>query len=353
MNNAKKIRVGIAGMDHFYIGLAAVRELQQDANAELVIIAHRDRDRAKQTAEQAGAKWTTNYEEVANAEIDLLITACPTNQNAELVIEAAKQDKHIVSVKPFAMNLAEADQVVAAVEEAGVRFISFEASARLRSLYRQVKGWLREGKLGQPLSVMALQRAPMPEVAWPGTPFVRARTWWLDPQKSPGGGWIDHAIYTIDGLRWLFETEVERISGEIANLKHVDEPLEDFGVSTLVFKNKVVATLEVTWTVEPSGSTTGFQLVGTGGQLMVETVQKGTMLAMQPESQLKRIDYSDPILGWQAVDLPQEQGGLVSHMLQVLRGEVKPIADQNDARATLAACLAFYEAAKGSKVVTL
>jgi hypothetical protein len=40
-------------------------------------------------------------------------------------------------------------------------------------------------------------------------------------------------------------------------------------------------------------------------------------------------------------------------MLQVLRGEVEPIADQNDARATLAACLAFYEAAKGSKVVTL
>ena len=94
MANLKKIRVGIAGLDHFFAGLAAVGEIAKDPQAELVIIAHRDRDRAKQTTAQLQAKWATDYAAVLNEDIDLLITACPTNRNAELVIAAAEKGVH-------------------------------------------------------------------------------------------------------------------------------------------------------------------------------------------------------------------------------------------------------------------
>jgi predicted dehydrogenase len=352
MNVEKEIRVGIAGLDHFFAGLDAVRELQLDPNAKLVIVAHRDRDRAKQVAEQAGAKWTTDYEQAVDADIDLLITACPTSRNAALVMRATKQGKHVLSVKPFAMNLAEADAILAAVTKAGVHFLSFDASWRLDPLYQQTKAWLEGGKLGNPISAFCLLRSAMPEISWFGAPLVRARTWWMDPDQVPGGGWIDHAIYYVDMLRWLLGTEVERVSGETANLKHPDEPLEDFGVATVVFKNKFIATIEVTWTAEFSGLTTGFHLVGSGGQVLSETVMEGMLTDMQQKGQVKRIDYTDPILGWQTVDLPEKAGGLTAHMLEVLRGKAAPIADAHDSRATLAACLAFYQAARELRAVT-
>ena len=60
----------------------------------------------------------------------------------------------------------------------------------------------------------------------------------------PGGGWLDHAIYYIDMLRWLFDSEVVRVSGEISNLKHPTEALEDFGVGNLVFDGSIRTQLE-------------------------------------------------------------------------------------------------------------
>ena len=172
---SRNIRVGIAGFDHFFAGLGAVRELARDPDAELVILAHHDAERARQTAEQSGAQWTTNYTDVVNADIDLLITACPTSQNADLVIAAANQGKHILSVKPFAMNLAEADSIVAAVKRAGVRFMSFDASWRFNPLYQQVKRWLDAGELGRPLSAFCLLRSSLPAFVWFGNPYEAGR----------------------------------------------------------------------------------------------------------------------------------------------------------------------------------
>jgi hypothetical protein len=40
-------------------------------------------------------------------------------------------------------------------------------------------------------------------------------------------------------------------------------------------------------------------------------------------------------------------------MLRVLQGQEEPIAGPQDARATLAGCLAFYEATKELRTVTL
>jgi predicted dehydrogenase len=164
---------------------------------------------------------------------------------------------------------------------------------------------------------------------------------------------MDHAIYYVDVLRWLFDTEVERVSGEIANLKHFDEPLEDFGVATFVLKNGTVATMEVTWAAEFVGATTVFHLVGADGQLHSEIVNKTTPAGRQQDHQVRRIHYSEPDLGWQRVELPVQGDGLPTHMLRVLQGQEKPIAGPQDARATLAACLAFYEAATELRTVTL
>jgi predicted dehydrogenase len=246
------------------------------------------------------------------------------------------------------MTLAEADRIVTAVKEAGVRFMSFDASWRFNPLYTQTRAWLQPTELGRPLSVFAMMRSSLPTLTWFGDPPEHGRTWWLDLKQSPGGGWIDHGIYYIDVLRWLFGAEVTRVSGEIANLKHPNEQQEDFGVGTFVFENGVVAAIEVTWTIESAGFATAFQLVGSNGQLLAET----TPADQQQSRSLKRIAYGASSPGWQNVEVKPAVSGLTSHMVAVLRGEAEPIANEDDSYATLAACFAFYQAAREHCSVT-
>ena len=81
-----KFRVGIVGLDHWYAGLGAMQELQDHPRAELVIVAHRDLAHARETIEKAGAIATNDYEAVVmRNDLDVIITACPTSENAALV----------------------------------------------------------------------------------------------------------------------------------------------------------------------------------------------------------------------------------------------------------------------------
>ncbi|MBC7316546.1 MAG: Gfo/Idh/MocA family oxidoreductase, partial [Chloroflexi bacterium] len=244
---AEKIRVGIVGLDHWYAGLGAIRQLKGNPRTELVIVAHRDLGHARPVIEEAGAIATDDYDAVVErGDLHLVITACTTVENVRLCGKAARSGKHIISVKPYAMNLDEAKALTVAVKEGGVHFMSFECMGRLGGATNIYKQWIQEGKLGDPISAFALMRSSLPTQVWPE---VHGRTWWLDPSKVFGGGWVDHAIYQVDNLRYILGSEVVRISGEISNIKHKDEPLEDFGVANVVFGNGCVATLEVTWSV--------------------------------------------------------------------------------------------------------
>ena len=107
--------------------------------------------------------------------------------------------------------------------------------------------------LGRPISGLYVLRVGIPTQVWPG---VQGQTWWLDPAHAPGGGWIDHAIYQVDFLRWLLDDEVVRVTGVAKTLVHAGElpkELEDFGVALIEFRKGAVATVEVTWAAPGRG----------------------------------------------------------------------------------------------------
>jgi predicted dehydrogenase len=341
---AQRYRIGIVGLDHWYVGLAAAEIAARDPHLELVAIAHRDPVRLEEAAARFGARHTTqDYRSVAERDdVDVVVTACPTSENADLVVAAANAGKHIVSVKPIAMNLADADRIVAAVRENSVRFISNESPYRTFPAIRQIRDWLDEGRLGRAVSAYAVFRAPLPRQGWPG---VYEDTWWLDPAKTPGGGWIDHAIYHIDVLRWLFAAEVRSISGVTANLVHHDlrPGMEDFGAANVVFDGGQVGLSEVTWTATAGGSYESFHLVGTEGQAVSDPTTTGKVA----------VTGRFEVPGWFRVDAGPQSYSLLPHLVDALERDVPTVAGVDDARANLAACLAFYEAVRTGRTVDL
>ena len=344
---ADKSRVGIVGLDHWYAGLGAIRQLKDHPRAELVMVSHRDLEHAGPTIEEAGAIATADYDEVVEREdVDLVITACTTAENARLCSKAARSGKHIISVKPYAMDLDEAKRVAIAVKDGGVFFMGFECMGRMAGGNNIYKQWIQEGRLGDPISAFALMRGTMPTQVWPE---VHGRTWWLDPGKVFGGGWVDHAIYQVDALRFILDSEVVRISGEISNTKHRDEPLEDFGVANMMFGNGCVATVEVTWSTGLGGGFSAFHLVGTKGHIVSEpTIAPGKLFTVD-------MSQEPSAKGWEESEAPPRRRGLslLDHMLDCIEGKTQPVTGLYNSYKNLEVCLAFYEAARNHKVVHL
>jgi predicted dehydrogenase len=333
-----KVRVGIAGLDHWYIGLDAAAAAAAHPDVELVVVAHRDAARARETAERhAAAEWSTDYAAVAGRDdLDVVVTACRTDENAALCRLAAQHGASIISVKPIAMTRAEAATIQDAVARAGVHFISWESYYRLHSRYRQIKAWLDEGRIGRPISALYVMRVGLPTQVWRG---VHGKTWWLDPAHAPGGGWIDHAIYQIDLLRWLFGAEVAAAYGVVANLVHIDltPPLEDFGLSALTFTGGQTASLEVTWTAAPGASYVTTHLVGSEGAVILSSAS-GDQAAVS--------GHFEGAGGWTSAPLPPNDGNPIAGMVVVLREGGSLPAAVSDACRNLDVCLTFYEAAR-------
>jgi len=338
------VRFGFAGMDHWYTAFAVLRWIQQNPNAVVTAAAHRNLEYLKEAAQQFGIPYTTtDYHAIVRREdVDVVVSTCTTAENPDLCVEAARHGKHIMSVKPMARTLAEADRIVAAVQEAKVSLFPFEAMTYLSDAFQQYQRWLDEGKIGRPFSALAIRRGGRAEYEWPNRRV--ARTWWVDPTKVPGGGWIDHSIYDVHALRKLLGSEVVRVSGEVANLVHKDiAPLEDYGVAVLVFANGVVATLEVTWSSGPQAGFHSFQLVGTEGQIVSDGISG--RLAV-------RGNFA-PFKGWVVSDQLGGLGDAVTLMVNHVRNGTPLPATVADGRQNLAVCLAFYAAVRDRKVVTL
>jgi predicted dehydrogenase len=335
-------RVGIAGLDHWYIGLEMAKAAQQNADAELAVVAHRDAERARETAERFGAgEWTTDYASVANrSDLDILITACRTSENAALCVAGARRGTHIISVKPMAMTMEDAEVIREAVEGAGVHFLSYECQYRLGARYKQLKAWIDEGRIGQPVSALYVLRSSTPTQPWPG---VQGQTWWLDPACAPGGGWIDHSIYQVDALRWLFGAEVTSVGGLVGNLVHKDlrPPLEDFGVSTLSFGGGQAGILEVTWTAARGAFYSTMQVVGTEGAVI---------LGVPSPNEARVCGRFEGAEGWQTISVPPAGGDSLGALVGVLRNGGTLPAGVVDACRNLSVCLTFYEAAREGRV---
>lgn len=98
---------------HYGLPAAAVR---------IAGVATTRRETAQAAAAEIGCDfWTDDYRELlARPDIDGVDICVPNHMHAEIVTAAAAAGKHIYCEKPLAMNVAEAQQIVAAVQAAGV-----------------------------------------------------------------------------------------------------------------------------------------------------------------------------------------------------------------------------------------
>jgi phthalate 4,5-cis-dihydrodiol dehydrogenase len=148
MTHDRKYRVAVLGLGHWYSAYNLARALRESSKAELVAAAWSNKAQLDEFTSAFGVKGYQDYAGMLRDEaIDIVHIASPVSEICELTVMAARAGKHMVLGKPMAMTLAEADEMVVAVEKAGVRCFPFQCHMRLR--YAELKPRIDKGEIGE------------------------------------------------------------------------------------------------------------------------------------------------------------------------------------------------------------
>lgn len=323
------IRFGIIGLDHWYAAIPFAERMATSDQTELVRIVDRAAGRADEIGRRTGCEQTSTDPDAIIDDPGIDVVACFTSveQNADLCIRAARAGKHIVSVKPVAMSLPEADRVVDAIEDSGVTFVPSE-SRRRSPLARRLSDLIHTGRIGELRSATFGMHSGVPR-GWPGGTDPG---WWVDPGRAPGGGWIDHAVYHLDRMQWLFDSDVTEISGAVANIARPDLAVEDYGHAVLRLGSGAVVTIEDTWIAAPGASSNSGFILGSQGSVQWDSTTGlfGTAYAGDE---------------WNFTRMPTDTSDSFDTIVAAIQDGDQPSATVRTARNTLRLCLDFYRAA--------
>jgi myo-inositol 2-dehydrogenase/D-chiro-inositol 1-dehydrogenase len=207
MTKKKKLNVGLVG--YGFMGRTHSNAFGKvntffdlDYQPVLKAVCARDEGKVKAFAEQWGYESAeTDWRKlVGRKDIDLIDIASPNNTHAEIALAAAAAGKMVLCEKPLAMSGAEAENMVAAVELAGVPNMVWYNYRRVPAVV-MAKQLIDEGRLGRIFHYRAkfLQDWTISKEL----PQGGAGLWRLDVSVAGSGVTGDLLAHCIDTAMWL------------------------------------------------------------------------------------------------------------------------------------------------------
>lgn len=247
-----KIRWGIIGTGHISGKFAEALAILPEA--ELTAIASRDLKTATTFAAKynVGKAYAT-YEELADdPEIDVIYIGTPHSFHLENSVMCMQKGKAVLCEKAFAINAAEAREMVRVARENNV-FLMEAMITRHVPLIKTVLEWIRDGRIGEVRMVKASRCAR--GVFMPG-----ARQ--LNPELG-GGSLLDVGVYVISFASMIFK----KSPVEIVGLSHIGElGSDEQGIAILKYDKGELA--DLSFALKTAASNEAF-ILGTEGYIKV------------------------------------------------------------------------------------
>ena len=216
-SSSSDLRVGLIG--YGFIGDLHCRAAQA-SGATVVAVSGHSGDRARAFAAAHGiAEATDDWTSLTSRDdIDLIVIGTPNSLHHSQAMESLRAGRHVLVDKPMAMNVAQADEMIAAAES-GDRVLAVGHMWRYRTEVIALRDRIRAGKLGE----IVRTRGYGIHSGWGPS------GWFVDPALSGGGALIDMGIHAIDTTRFLLDDpEPVRTSASLgATFRNVAVPDTD------------------------------------------------------------------------------------------------------------------------------
>ena len=252
------VKFGIVGF-----GLHAVKRLMPgfllSKNCRVTALSRRNMGKARESAKQFNIPLAFESAEdlCRSPEVDAVLVTTPNAMHLQDVLTATRCGKHVLCEKPMGVNAGECRSMVESARQTGVLlgvaqvFRFEESTARLRDR-------LAAGQIGKPIFARA-------EFSFPGK-TGHARQWLYDPAVAGGGPIADIGVHCVDGLRFILQDEVVRVSAR-GIFDEVSGDLEAAAALILEFSRGTLASVLVSFRAEYR---TPLEIVGETGTLRAE-----------------------------------------------------------------------------------
>jgi len=234
--------------------------LNQIRGASLCSVCDIDKNKAAKIGKQFNIPYYTDMNVMARSEkIDVFVVLTESGNHAKNVIELTKYSKHIIVEKPMALTLHEADSMIQACENVGVKLFVVKQN-RFNIPVIKLREALEAKRFGKLILGTIRVRWCRPQKyydqdEWRGT-------WLMD-----GGVLTNQASHHIDLIEWLMgdvESVFAKSTNAIANIE-----AEDTAVVTLKFRNGALGIIEATTATRPHDLEGSISILGEGGTVEI------------------------------------------------------------------------------------
>jgi predicted dehydrogenase len=238
------------------------REAEEHPDTEIVAVWDEIPERGRSEAEKRGVRFYENLDELlAQPNIDAVIVDTPTNIHRDVMVAAAKAGKHIFTEKVIASTLREAEEIVQAAEQAGIKFV-----VSLRRLYNAstvaVKEIIDMGLLGE-LTMVRVRDAHNGSVRNEQNPDGWLPAHFYNHEETAGGAMIDLGCHPMYLTRYFLgmPERVNAVYGYVTGRE-----VEDNAVVTLDYSNGAIGIVETGFVTAASPFT--IEVQGTQGTVL-------------------------------------------------------------------------------------
>ncbi len=342
----RRVRVGLIGSQ--FVSSIHADALRRCAEAQLWAVASPTPGNAARFAAQHEIPHhTVDYRQMlAMPEIDLVVIGAPNDLHCQMVLDAAAAGKHIVVEKPLCLSLAEADRMIAACQQAGVKLMYAEELC-FAPKYVRLKELLTSGALGKPVLLKQSEKHDGPHAAH----------FW-DVERSGGGVTMDMGCHAIEFFRWLLDRPpVRSVYAHMSTAVHGEKTRgDDNALLILEFDDGVTAMAEESWT-KPGGMDDRAEIHGSAGVAYANLLQGNSILTYSSTGYDYAVEKAGTTRGWSFTmveelwnyGFPQE----FAHFVDCVQHDKQPLVTGEDGRAVLEVLFAAYASAGLGRKVEL
>jgi predicted dehydrogenase len=228
--------------------------------AELVGVCDVIRDRADALSERFGVRAFYDLAQLLEQrEVDVVSVLTPSGLHSAHAIAVAKAGKHVVVEKPMALRLQDADDMIRACDQAGVKLFVVKQN-RFNVPVVKAREALDAGRFGR--LILGTVR-----VRWCRDQAYYDQDSWRGTWAYDGGVLSNQASHHVDMLEWFFGEVISVHARAVTALAKIET--EDTAVATLKFRNGALGIIEATTAARPTDLEGSLSILGERGTVEI------------------------------------------------------------------------------------
>ncbi|TLX77156.1 Gfo/Idh/MocA family oxidoreductase [Labilibacter sediminis] len=327
----RKIKIGILGVSNHLLK-RIVLPLQNTANCELVAIASRSMDKAKQFAKDFNIeKSFDSYQKlIDDKNVEAVYIPLPNHMHAEWIEKAAKAGKHILCEKPLTLDASEAQQSINHCQKHQVKLME-AFMYKFHPQWMHIKNIIRTNQIGK-------------------IKYINIAFAYNNPQSTNirnireygGGAIMDIGCYAISVPRFLLDKEPQKV---IALCEYHREFKTDTLSTGILDFGDCRSTFNISTLSHPNQ---GVEIVGTSGTIKV-TVPFNTYVDIKSEIIISTPQGERNI----SFDICDQYGLMFEAFSESVLQDTNPPVDPDDAVKNMKVIDAIFRSSKSSSWETI